>query len=56
MALTLSESIRLMLCADRLEHLCKTMDEIADIVRYMANRTADDAKEGTERCSDTKSE
>ena len=42
--------------AESIDRLCNKLDDIADIVRYMANRNADDAKEGTERCLDTKSE
>lgn len=56
MAMTRAESVRLMLCTDRLEHLCKTMDEIADIVRYMANRDSADRKESEKDCLNSKQE
>ena len=56
MALTNVESLRLLSCETKLKYMCEKMDEIADIVRYMANRTTDDAKEGTKQCLDTKSE
>ena len=56
MALTNTKSLRLLSCETKLKYMCEKMDEIADLVRYMANRTADNAKEGTEGCLDTKSE
>lgn len=56
MGMTSADSVRLMLCVDRLEHLCEKMDEIAGIVRYMANRDSVEWKGHEQKCSDTKSE
>ena len=45
---TLRTEKALLRCTDRLEHLCKMMDEIAEIVRYIANRDTKDEKENKE--------
>lgn len=42
--------------AESIDRLCEKMDEIAGIVRYMANRDSVDWKGHEQKCSDTKSE